>query len=307
VTLHSARDPAITSRPTLAGLACVGWRCRFRDTWLASFPSVHSLAVSNASLSGNTFGTNITSQFQYYGTPPCPVRAPAVPSPPTQAVGIPAYFAPGAAWSQLNAGAPTVGMAVINPSSGPGAGVNFGYVNQVQQSRARGLVVLGYVHTSYGQRSAADVKREVDQYYAWYDVDGIFLDEASTDCAVQPYYADLNTYVKTESGLARTVLNPGAATNECYMTAADTIVTFEGAYSSYFSNYSAPSWTANYPPNRFWHLVYGVASGNEAQKRKRQLTRPADWPCTASKPFIRGHGAWSCPEWPTASPAPRVG
>lgn len=214
--------------------------------------------VTGATLSGNTIGANVTIPFQYYGTP-CPVAPVPAPTPPKQAVAVPAYFTPGAFWTQLNAAAPTVGLAVINPNSGPGNGVNYDYVNQVQQSRARGLTVLGYVHTSYGTRLAADVKREIDQYYAWYGVDGIFFDEASTDCALQPYYLDLNTYVKAKGGVARTALNPGTQTNECYMAAADIVVTFEGSYTTYVNSYPAnPSWVSSYTPNRFWHLVYAA-------------------------------------------------
>ncbi len=47
------------------------------------------------------------------------------------------------------------------------------------------------------------------------------------------------------------------------MSAADVIVTFEGDASAYQSSYSAPSWIANYSPDRFWHLVYNVATAQQ--------------------------------------------
>jgi len=47
------------------------------------------------------------------------------------------------------------------------------------------------------------------------------------------------------------------------MSAADVIVTFEGDASAYQSSYSAPSWIANYSPDRFWHLVYNGATAQQ--------------------------------------------
>jgi hypothetical protein len=61
----------------------------------------------------------------------------------------------------------------------------------------------------------------------------------------------------------RTVLNPGMQTNECYLSAADVIVTFEGDVRTYQNSYSAPGWVANYTPDRFWHLVYNVPTAQQ--------------------------------------------
>ena len=48
--------------------------------------------------------------------------------------------------------------------------------------------MLGYVPTGYGARPLADVLADVRRYLAWYGVDGIFFDEASSDAALLPYY-----------------------------------------------------------------------------------------------------------------------
>lgn len=179
----------------------------------------------------------------------------------TQRIAIPAYVYPGAAWAPVVQGAPTVGRVVINPATGPGTTANPDYVAQVQRSQAAGQAVLGYVHTSYGSRPIADVETEIDQYYAWYGVDGIFLDEASTDCTLATsYYSSLYNYIKAKGGPAVVALNPGTATNECYLAVADVVVTFEGDYSSYLSSYSQPAWVQNYPPSRFWHLIYDTTT-----------------------------------------------
>jgi hypothetical protein len=116
----------------------------------------------------------------------------AAPTPPsTQHVAVPSYFYPDTRpddddpyWAQLAAGVGRgVGLAIINPDSGPGDSVNQDYVAQIALSQDAGLSVLGYVFTDYGRRSSAEVNDDVDDYYRWYGVDGIFFDEASTDDA----------------------------------------------------------------------------------------------------------------------------
>ena len=139
--------------------------------------------------------------------------------------------------------------------------------------------MLGYRPHLLGARSADEVRTEIDEYYSWYHVDGIFFDEASTDCAdVDPYYGPLNSYVKGKGAQALTVINPGTATNECYMSAADVVVTFEGPYSKYRSGYSAPSWVADYSTSRFWHLIYATST-TKRMKRAIGLSkqRGAGW------------------------------
>ena len=148
------------------------------------------------------------------------------------------------------------------------------------------------------------MKTEIDQFYAWYAIDGIFFDEASTDCALEPYYADLNSYVKTKGGVARTALNPGTATNECYAAAADILVTFEDTAANYVSAYAAPSWVANYPPNRFWHLIHTAATSqvmHDAIILSKQ--RGAGWVFVTPVANVLGSNTWgslpSDPYWST--------
>src|SRR5712691_12740193 len=105
-------------------------------------------------------------------------------------VAVPSYFYPGPLWTELEGGAPTVGLAIINPNSGPGPTADPNYAAQVTHTRAAGITVIAYVYTSYGSRSAATVEADIDAYYAQYpDLDGIFIDEVSSDCGLEPYYA----------------------------------------------------------------------------------------------------------------------
>jgi Spherulation-specific family 4 len=176
-----------------------------------------------------------------------------------QTMAVPAYFYPGSYWTQLDQAKAGVGVAVMNPNSGPGSAADPNYVAAVKSAEAAGITVVGYVYTSYGSRSIAAVESDINNYYSWYpDLDGIFLDEASTNCANEPYYATLNGYVKSKGGAGLTVLNPGTQTNQCYEPAADILLTFEGSDTQYLNSYSAPSWVAHYPASHFWHVIYGT-------------------------------------------------
>ena len=186
-----------------------------------------------------------------------------------QTIAVPAYFYPGPLWTQLQAAAPAVGLVVANPNSGPGVAADPNYAAAIAQSQTHGQRVIGYVHTSYGQRSQSDVLAEVDRYFAWYRVDGIFFDEASANCARQPYYAALRHAVRAHSAAALTVLNPGTQTAECYMAAADVIVTFEDTYAAYTHSYTAPRWVNSYAPERFWHIVHSTATTQQMQNAVR--------------------------------------
>ena len=149
----------------------------------------------------------------------------------------------------------------MNPSSGPGSGPDPNYASALQAAQAAGVRVVGYVYTSYGTRSLSAVESDINAYYSWYpSINGIFLDEASTNCAIEPYYAALNAYVKSKGGTGLTIDNPGTQTNQCYEPAADMLLTFEGSDSQYLSSYAAPSWVAHYPASHFWHVIYGTST-----------------------------------------------
>ncbi len=196
----------------------------------------------------------------------------------SQKMAVPAYFyATSPHWTQLQNAGPSsggpVGIAVMNPNSGPGSRQNLDYVNAVNKTRAAGAKLFGYVYTSYGARRLSAVKSDIDKYYKWYKVDGIFLDEAEyRDCNDDAYYQNLYNHVKTRGG--QVILNPGTQTKECYADSANVIVNFEDTYSAYAGKDSTgayeydktePAWVHDYPPSLFWHLVH--ATPDEAAMR----------------------------------------
>jgi hypothetical protein len=177
-------------------------------------------------------------------------------------VTVPAYFAAAPSWDAAARGYPTVRRTlVLDPASGPGAQPDVNYRTVVNNARAAGAVVIGYVHTSYGARPSSEVLAEITRYRDWYGVTGIFFDEVSSGAGALGYYRPLSAQVRSARGLV--VLNPGVHPDRGYLDLADQVVTFEGTYASY-QRARVPSWTADYPVSKFTHLVYGASRGQLA-------------------------------------------
>lgn len=196
----------------------------------------------------------------------------------TQRMAIPSYFGPGTLWTQLGAGAPRVGLAILNPNSGPGDAVRADDAQQVKATQARGVLVLGYVHTSYGKRPLPEVQAEIARYRQWYGVSGIFFDEVTNDDAGLAYYVQCRALARAGHPKAFVVINPGTPVTEGYMKAADVVLTFEHDYSSYLKRAPDAPWVARYPASRFYHLVY-AAPDAAAMRRAVALgkQRHAGW------------------------------
>lgn len=172
----------------------------------------------------------------------------------------PTYFNPSGFWQQMQAAAPYAEICVINPSSGPGISSNSDYVTQTRQAQAAGMKVLGYVHTEYTVVTAAAIEAQIDDYYNWYGVDGVFVDETSNLLVNQGYYQGLYSYVKAKlTGARLVVINPGTIPDESYMAACDICCNCETDMGSYRVR-AAANWEINYPASRFWHIIYATLS-----------------------------------------------
>ncbi|MEY2535879.1 MAG: hypothetical protein QOF29_3789 [bacterium] len=187
---------------------------------------------------------------------------------------VPAYAYPDAAstpsdWYRLCdamnvSGGPST--AVINPASGPGAAVNPDYQRVIDYCHARGQRIVGYVHTSYGARPAADVIADIDAYYRFYPgIDGIFLDEMSNDAATAPYYRSLYDDIKARAGTRDVVGNPGTAASSAWQLdtpVADQVVVFEGTAADYLS-WSPPSWVLGKAASQISNLVHSASGATD--------------------------------------------
>ena len=103
---------------------------------------------------------------------------------------------------------------IVNPDSGPGPEVDANYTKAIDRLQGAGCLVLGYVTTSYGKRSASDVHTDIDRWGKLYPrTQGIFFDEMiyeDTEAAAQQQ-VKLNRYAH-EQDYWPTVANPGTDT-----------------------------------------------------------------------------------------------
>jgi hypothetical protein len=220
---------------------------------------------------------------------------------PLQAL-VPAYFYPAgnSYWSELDNAAHQIGVtAIMNPNSGPGSSADANYAAAVNSLQAAGGRVLGYVYTSYGARSEADVEADINAYVSFYHINGIFLDQQSTSPAEVSYYADLYKYVKSLNPAYQVVANPGTNTQQAYLNTptADALVTFEDTASAYAS-YSPASWTSGYSPDHFGNLIHTqmtaagmLADLHLAQQRNAGLVYVTD--DTLPNPYDRLPSYWN--------------
>ncbi|MEZ5729129.1 MAG: spherulation-specific family 4 protein [Burkholderiaceae bacterium] len=211
----------------------------------------------------------------------------AQPAPaPTLELLVPAYFYPSRRdthWPRLIAAARQVPVtAILNPASGPGSRADSNYLKVTAELRAAGGRVLGYVHTSYGERALSDVVADVDRYAAMYPIDGIFIDEMANDddTAHYLYYQAIHGYIKALNPQWRVIGNPGAPTQALYlsMPAADVLNVFEDKRRAYVRSYWQPDWVDAYPASRFAHLVVSAAQASAMRDAvSRAVSRRAGW------------------------------
>jgi hypothetical protein len=156
--------------------------------------------------------------------------------------------------------------AIVNPFNGPGSAPNADYTRAINDLRAAGGQVLGYVYTCYGrnqctaglppQRSVADVLGDVQRYASWYTLDGIFLDEMSSDDSDLGFYTEVAQSLRAGHAGWRIVGNPGNGPAAGYLAVADTLVTYEGDGS--YAQAVVQPWMLGAPPATQAHLVHGV-------------------------------------------------
>lgn len=208
------------------------------------------------------------------GNEPTPTPTPGpTPDPgqqPCQRIMVPAYFEPQAYWDEINRTAPTTGLVILNPNSGPDK-PDPTWRARTEAAQDAGITVVGYVLTGLGNRSQAKVKADIDAYFAWFGVDGIYLDETSSDPQDVPYYREMSEYARSVKPGAVIAVNPGFTPPEAFMEFADYIETYEFDYAKYTTQ-EFPAWTKKYAAERFIHVVHSVP-GPEAAQHVLQLAR----------------------------------
>jgi len=209
-----------------------------------------------------------------------------------QKVAVPSYIYPGTAWTTMQSMNTSVGIALINPYNGPGSSYNSDYGSTTAATQAKGISVLGYVHTTYGQRNLSAVQQDIDNHYSWYNVDGIFVDETpAADCSMLSYYLSVYQYIKAKGGKSIVILNPGTTPPECYMNVSDIIANAETYGSTYLSSWRTLGYEIKYPASRFWHIIHTTAASSVAAVMTKAQNSNAGWVYVTSEVMPNPYGA----------------
>ena len=194
-------------------------------------------------------------------------------APPTlkQRVGVPSYWYPSSqpdsSWARALAASPPLDIVVINPDSGPGVAADPNYIAQVARAHAANMTVLGYTHTLYGKRALVEVRAEVDDYFSWFGVDGVFVDEVASDAAGASYYAEVAAYVRGKSARGAAaplvVLNPGTDLDVSYNASFDIVMSFEDSLEAY-RTFEPAAWLRAIAPERVWHCIHSAGTPTNA-------------------------------------------
>jgi Spherulation-specific family 4 len=147
---------------------------------------------------------------------------------------VPMYSYPDAsAWTAIvqakQAHAAVNVVAIVNPDSGPGTGVDGAFTTGIAKLVAAGIVPIGYISTNYTKRGQAAVKADIDTWRASYaTVEGIFFDEQSNTPGDEAFYSAVSSYAKSK-GFTLTVGNPGTGVPDSFLGSVDVMLSYESA------------------------------------------------------------------------------
>ena len=196
-------------------------------------------------------------------------------------IAVPAYFDPAGAnaqWQRLIDAAPTVGMIIFNPASGPGTATNPAYTTVISQAQAAGIVVLEYVATNYGQRAEADIAADINRTYDLYRPSGIYLAEGpmEADCTpMEAMYHRLSDVARARDPQA--FLAVGTRFCPTYIFFFDIMVQYARNWTEYQNEYTKPSWMPANSPERFVHFVHSVPEADAGRALARAIDNGAGW------------------------------
>jgi Spherulation-specific family 4 len=175
------------------------------------------------------------------------------------------------AWKQVMIAAKKVPIvAIINPNNGPNdTAPNKDYQQGIKDLHQAGIKIIGYVPSNYAKRDLQAVKADIDLYINYFNIDGIFIDEAANTQDKLDYYQKVYQYTKSHSiGINsgklpsyNVIINPGTDPDESYLdrSVADVIVIFEN-YQKIWTDYHPPAYTKKYSSQHFAALVHTTAN-----------------------------------------------
>jgi glutathione peroxidase-family protein len=177
---------------------------------------------------------------------------------------VPAYPWSSSFWTRAIDSKPAPGVMILNVTGmGAGTAPVPHFQSLVKRAQKKGITVLGYSSTEYGQRPAAEVEADARNYRAWYKINGMFLDLTANGSGELGYYKKLAAYIHKVNSKSVIWLNVGAYPAQGYMSVGNVVVAFEGGYASY-RGLQVPAWTAHYRAARFADVIYATPASDLA-------------------------------------------
>ena len=181
---------------------------------------------------------------------------------------IPMYIYPtylGSFWNVIEANPSNVEYVIANVQTGPGTSANSDYTTHIDNCRAVGIKVLGYVDTNYAGIAQSTVEAEMATWNGLYAVDGFFFDRVPNVIGSEAYYTALCAYAKSLHPGFITVNNFGTTFAASYMPTAGIHVITENTEANLLAN--VPSlvgyeFVFSYAPSRFAQVIYDATAGN---------------------------------------------
>lgn len=139
--------------------------------------------------------------------------------------------------------------AIINPNNGHFQETNSDFEHGIKDLHDAKIKMVGYVYTSYAERSRDEVEKDIkawQKYYQNLGIEGIFFDEVSTNRNDLEYYTNLSNIARSK-GFETVILNPGITTDQSYIESgiANIVITYENPHDELLSNppskYNTPS------------------------------------------------------------------
>jgi hypothetical protein len=146
---------------------------------------------------------------------------------------------------------------VLSVDDGPGVRPDPHCLEAAGRLRNAGVRVLGRLDAAHGARTYTGLLADAHRYLDWYRVDGFYLDRCPTERTELSAIRRIGTTLDTLTDGGHLVLGHGTHPYQGYAEAADQLVTFRGGWAEYRWSQAA-EWTADYPADRFCHLVDGV-------------------------------------------------
>ncbi|MFE7121716.1 spherulation-specific family 4 protein [Streptomyces sp. NPDC057654] len=203
----------------------------------------------------------IAARVQRAGaTPRAAPQCPAPDGPKRLGIGVPGFAHPMVApveWGELLCPGAPLDWSVLNVAQGPGARPDPYCLAVAGRLRDAGVRVLGHLDVREGARPFGELVSDAHRFLDWYKVDGFYLDRCPTERSGLPEVRRTAATLRALLDRSYVVLAHGAQPFPGYVESGDQLVTFEGAWSDYRWSQVA-EWTADYPPERFCHLVHGV-------------------------------------------------